>query len=104
MPALLAALDGLGWRCDLRVDGSERVERVVLADVHAGSERRVRARDGYSSLGAPGALGHDLLADVVDGMEAQLQPNAAAASVGSRATYARWAVAGVVAASAYYFI
>ncbi len=102
--SLRCALDDLGWRYDLRVDGSERVDTVVLTEAYAGLEFRVRARDGHASLGARGALARELLADITDGMEAQLRGDEAAASVGSRANYAFWAIAAAAVAIAAYLL
>jgi hypothetical protein len=102
--ALRHALDDLGWRHELRVDGAERVDRVVLTEAYAGAEFRVRARDGHGTLGAKGALARDLLADVVDAMEARLRDDEAAASMMSRANYAFWAVAGASMLLAVYLL
>lgn len=102
--ALRRLLDDRGWRYELRVDGGERVDRVVLTEAYAGVEFRVRARDGHASLGARGPLARDLMADVVDALEAQLRDDEAAASVGSRANYAFWAVAAATLGIAIYFL
>ena len=102
--ALRRLLDDRGWRYELRVDGGERVDRVVLSEAYAGVEFRVRARDGHASLGARGAGARDVLPDVVDAMEAHLRGDEAAASVGSRANYAFWAIAAAAVAIAAYFL
>lgn len=102
--SLRCVLDDLGWRYQLRVDGGERVDRVVLTEAYAGMEFRVRARDGHARLAARGSLARDLMADVVDALEAQLRDDEAAASVGSRANYAFWAVAAAAMGIVIYFL
>ena len=102
--ALRRLLDDRGWRYELRVDGGERVDRVVLTEAYAGVEFRVRARDGHASLGARGPLARHLMADVVDALEAQLRDDEAAASVGSRANYAFWAVVAATMGIVIYFL
>lgn len=102
--SLRCALDDLGWRYELRVDGGERVDRVVLTEAYAGVEFRVRARDGHARLGARGALARDLMTDIDDALEAQLRDDEAAASVGSRANYAFWAVAAAAMGIVIYFL
>lgn len=104
LAALRRTLDDLGWRYDLRVDGGERVDRIVLTEAHAGLEFRVRARDAHASLSVRGGSARDLVADVVDGMEARLRGGDAAAGLASRATYAWWAVAAVLVAITVYLI
>jgi len=102
--ALRRLLDDRGWRYELRVDSGERVDRVALTEAYAGVEFRVRARDGHASLGARGAVARDVLPDLVDAMEAHLRGHDAAASVGSRANYAFWAVAAAAVAIAAYIL
>jgi len=102
--ALRRLLDDRGWRYELRVDGGERVDRVVLSAAYAGVEFRVWARDGHAILGARGAEARDVLPDVVDAMEVRLRDDEAAVSVGSRAGYAFWAVAAVAMAVVVYLL
>lgn len=87
--SLRCALDDLGWGYDLRVDGRQRVDRVLLRGVYTGLVFRVRVRDGQAWLGTrDGVLARHRMAEVADAMEAQLWGDEAVASLGSRAVSA----------------
>lgn len=93
LDSLRCALDDLGWDYDLRVDGRQRVDRVMLRGVYAGLVFRVRSRDGQTWLGTrDGVLARDRMAEVADAMEAQSWGADAVASLGSRAVSAFAAV------------
>jgi len=103
LDSLRCALDDLGWGYDLRVDGRQRVDRVLLRGVYTGLVFRVRARDGQAWLGTrDGVLARHRMAEVADAMEAQLWGAEALASLGSRAVSAF--AAGVFACAIVLFL